>query len=57
MSPTFAHGPKVCDVFVCSIWKAAGLFKAIDNDFSVLAADLPRLDPFCLCNDFLALAA
>jgi len=26
----------VCDVFVCSIWKAAGLFKAIDNDFSCI---------------------
>eukprot|EP00913_Durusdinium_trenchii_P012680 g11907.t1 len=24
----------VCDVFVCAIWKAAGLFKEIDNDFS-----------------------
>ena len=28
---------KVCDVFVCAIWKAAGLFKEIDNDFSSLS--------------------
>ncbi|CAL1133595.1 unnamed protein product [Cladocopium goreaui] len=26
----------VCDVFVCSIWKAAGLFKEIDDDFSCI---------------------
>ena len=28
---------EVCDVFVCSIWKAAGLFAEIENDFSGLA--------------------
>ena len=28
----------MCDVFVCSVWKAAGLFKEIDDDFSLLAA-------------------
>ncbi|OLP98629.1 hypothetical protein AK812_SmicGene18900 [Symbiodinium microadriaticum] len=27
---------KVCDVFVCSMWKAGGVFKAIDNDFSCI---------------------
>ncbi|CAE7849407.1 nodB, partial [Symbiodinium necroappetens] len=26
----------VCDVFVCSMWKAGGVFKAIDNDFSCI---------------------
>ena len=33
------HAPSiamVCDVFVCSIWKAAGLFKEIDDDFSCI---------------------
>jgi len=24
----------VCDVFVCNVWKAAGLFQEIDNDFN-----------------------
>ncbi|CAJ1334007.1 unnamed protein product [Effrenium voratum] len=24
----------VCDVFVCNVWKAAGIFKEIENDFS-----------------------
>ena len=28
---------QVCDVFVCSMWKAGGVFKAIDNDFSTSA--------------------
>ena len=31
---------QVCDVFVCSMWKAGGVFKAIDNDFS--DSNLPR---------------
>jgi len=26
----------VCDVFVCSMWKAGGVFKAIDNEFSCI---------------------
>lgn len=36
--PPGACVSKVCDVFVCSIWKAAGLFKEIDDDFSLLVA-------------------
>ena len=36
--PPGACVSEVCDVFVCSIWKAAGLFKEIDDDFSLLVA-------------------
>jgi len=32
---TVAMAPAmVCDVFVCNVWKAAGLFQEIDNDFN-----------------------
>jgi len=36
----------VCDVFVCNVWKAAGIFNNINNDFN--CAELTNWDDYCL---------
>jgi len=42
-----ATGPAmVCDVFVCNVWKAAGVFDSIDSNFN--CAEFTNWDAYCL---------